>query len=475
MHIPFDNDFSSGTAIDVSGYGNHGLRMSLTNWPVATVGPDGSQAAYFPGEHPSTYMPYGEGQYIAVLPNPQLNHLAQGTILVWAHYNSNSYGASALLDTAAPAITNSWTLSRNYEDTTTFRVATANNGDIEPVRYPDAAPGFDTGGWHYYGVTWDGTNFIGYFDGLPFTTNSQSGIPELVVQDASGIPWICIGCWTHGGTPQWGDPDGLPNNGWFGGEIDDARIYNRALRPSEILALYGSFDKVPPTTPQNLTLRIAASSQAELRWNPATDNRRVEGYRIRRNGAVVGTVSTTCYVDAGLAPQTAYTWTVSAYDAGNNFSSESTPTNGTTPALGGPVDVLVDDADGLPWVSITGAWDVLTSQPGYWGNDFLSDGDTAKGTKSVTFSPLLPQAGDYAVYAWYPNVGGAYYYFPSNVPTDIVHGGATNTVYLDEQISGGAWNYLGTFSFNSGTNGWVRIRTDGTSGYVMADAFRFVK
>jgi hypothetical protein len=34
---------------------------------------------------------------------------------------------------------------------------------------------------------------------------------------------------------------------------------------------------------------------------------------------------------------------------------------------------------------------------------------------------------------------------------------------------------LGTFEFAVGTSGFVRIRTDGTDGHVIADAVRFEK
>jgi len=33
----------------------------------------------------------------------------------------------------------------------------------------------------------------------------------------------------------------------------------------------------------------------------------------------------------------------------------------------------------------------------------------------------------------------------------------------------------GSFPFSAGTNDFVRLRTDGTTGYVFGDAFRFVK
>ena len=66
--------------------------------------------------------------------------------------------------------------------------------------------------------------------------------------------------------------------------------------------------------------------------------------------------------------------------------------------------------------------------------------------------------------------------FSSIVPVDIVSASGTNTLLLNEQINYASWNYLGAYNFDAGTNGFVRIRTDGTNGDVVsADAVRFVK
>ncbi|MNG34179.1 Xanthan lyase precursor [compost metagenome] len=63
----------------------------------------------------------------------------------------------------------------------------------------------------------------------------------------------------------------------------------------------------------------------------------------------------------------------------------------------------------------------------------------------------------------------------SNVPVDITHAGGTSTVVVDQRTNGGVWNLLGTYTFNEGIGGTVLIRTDGTTGYVIADAIKLVK
>jgi hypothetical protein len=217
-----------------------------------------------------------------------------------------------------------------------------------------------------------------------------------------------------------------------------------------------------------------------LRWQPASDNFYVAGYTIRRNGAVVGTAAGPFYPDTGLSAGTQYSYTVEAFDGAGNRSGQSASVSTNTPAAGSPIEVIVDDADGAPWVNIFGQWNSYSSSflQGSWGTG-CQVGRVANGAQSVTFTPFLPEAGNYEVLVWYGAVGGPNllpYFAPPSVPVDIVYGGVTNTVILNEQQNYTNWFSLGTYAFGAGINGFVTIRTDGTSGYyVVADALRFIK
>jgi hypothetical protein len=130
--------------------------------------------------------------------------------------------------------------------------------------------------------------------------------------------------------------------------------------------------------------------------------------------------------------------------------------------------IILDDAS-ANGVTFVGTWTTSKSTSGYWGQGYKHDGNTGKGSKSATFSPTLA-TGNYSVYLWYtanPNRA-------SNVPVDIVYNGGSTTVTVNQQVNGGQWNLLGTFSFAAGSTGYVRIRNTGTSGYVIADAVRWV-
>ena len=90
-------------------------------------------------------------------------------------------------------------------------------------------------------------------------------------------------------------------------------------------------DNEAPSVPTGLKVS-AGSNSASLSWTASTDNIAVTGYRITRNAAAVGTSASTSFNDPGLTPNTAYVYTVAAYDAKGNTSAESAPVSVTTSA-----------------------------------------------------------------------------------------------------------------------------------------------
>jgi hyaluronate lyase len=132
-----------------------------------------------------------------------------------------------------------------------------------------------------------------------------------------------------------------------------------------------------------------------------------------------------------------------------------------------PSPIIIDNSDATG-VAKVGTWSSSTEQSDYYGTNYIHDGNSGKGTKSVTFTPNVTTAGNYNVYAYwseYPNRA-------TNVPVDIAAVGGTSTVTVNEQQNGGQWNLLGMYPFAVGTAGTVTIRTDGTNGYVVADAVK---
>ena len=82
-------------------------------------------------------------------------------------------------------------------------------------------------------------------------------------------------------------------------------------------------EDTPPSAPSGLTATATSSSSASLSWTASTDNIGVTGYDIFRNGIKVGTSTTTSYTDKGLFSSTAYTYTVTAYNAAGKVGTPS--------------------------------------------------------------------------------------------------------------------------------------------------------
>ncbi len=79
----------------------------------------------------------------------------------------------------------------------------------------------------------------------------------------------------------------------------------------------------PPTIPTGLQVDRATSSTVALSWAPSTDDVRVAGYTIYRDGVKVGTSPTPTFSTVGLAPSTAYAFEVEAFDDAGATSPRS--------------------------------------------------------------------------------------------------------------------------------------------------------
>ena len=144
-------------------------------------------------------------------------------------------------------------------------------------------------------------------------------------------------------------------------------------------------DTSPPTAPTGLSATATSASQVNLTWTAASDNVGVAGYQIWRNGVQVGTTATASYADNSVSAQTAYTYTVRAYDAAGNVSADSTAANVTTPAVTSlSLDKVISTHQTSAGTSITSS-SFSTTQSNELLVAFLaSDGGTGQAFTSVT-------------------------------------------------------------------------------------------
>lgn len=107
--------------------------------------------------------------------------------------------------------------------------------------------------------------------------------------------------------------------------LSDSRPLNPVVGTVRIGLAY---DITAPTTPTSLTL-TPGNTAMQVVWVASTDNIGVVGYRVRRDGTLVATVTSgVTYNDTGLTNGTTYSYTVSAYDAQNNESAQTAAVTG---------------------------------------------------------------------------------------------------------------------------------------------------
>lgn len=153
-------------------------------------------------------------------------------------------------------------------------------------------------------------------------------------------------------------------------------------------------DTEVPSTPTNLQATAISESQIDLSWTAATDNRGISGYNIYRNGSFLTSTTNTAYSNTGLSSNTYYTYRVSAVDASNNESNQSTSASATTltpdttaPSI--PTDLAATVVS--PWQTNL-SWTVATDNRGVTGYNIYRNGiylDTSADT-SFTDTGLTP-------------------------------------------------------------------------------------
>ncbi|MEX2382494.1 MAG: hypothetical protein WD490_08925, partial [Opitutales bacterium] len=223
-----------------------------------------------------------------------------------------------------------------------------------------------------------------------------------------------------------------------------------------------------PQAPTGLSGAGEGSGAILVSWNAVAN---AETYSVKRSATSGGPYTTVAtdlteieLLDTGLDNATTYYYVVSAENAvGEGADSPE--------VSAAPGTVIVDSTDATG-VTITGVWSSSTSIAGYYGADYLHDGNTGStGGKSIRYTPEIPVSGHYAVYM----IWAADWNRASNAPVDIAHTAGVTTLSVNQQADNGVWVLLGVFDFAASGTGNVLIRNDGANGYVVADAVAFVQ
>lgn len=118
-------------------------------------------------------------------------------------------------------------------------------------------------------------------------------------------------------------------------------------------------DKTAPSTPSGLKASFISETEVNLIWTPSSDNVKVRGYDIMRNGVKIGTTSKTNYSNKALTPDKSYIYSVRASDVSGNLSNSSISLTVTTPKdsqaptapAGLKIAAIKDAAVSLEWTA----------------------------------------------------------------------------------------------------------------------------
>jgi chitodextrinase len=181
----------------------------------------------------------------------------------------------------------------------------------------------------------------------------------------------------------------------------------------------GTPDTTPPTVPTGLTATPVLSSQINLAWSASTDNVGVKGYKIYRNGSLLASVTAgSSYQDTGLTASTTYSYTVSAYDAAGNESSQSAPVLATSLAA---ITYISD----LQWVGTPiNGWGPVEKDMSN-GEQYAGDGHTIT-LHGVKYAKGL---GTHAKSVVTYNLAGKYSEFMSDMGIDDETGGYGSVIF----------------------------------------------
>ena len=99
---------------------------------------------------------------------------------------------------------------------------------------------------------------------------------------------------------------------------------------------------------------------------------------------------------------------------------------------------------------------------------------TTKGKQfsSISYQPNIPQEGEYAVYVSYSTLENSV----DDAEYIVYHKGVETKITVNQQMGGGTWVYIGTFSFDRGCNPFNRVVVTNHShhkGVITSDAIRF--
>ncbi len=117
-------------------------------------------------------------------------------------------------------------------------------------------------------------------------------------------------------------------------------------------------DTQPPSAPRDLQATVSSPARIQLTWERSSDRDGVTGYNVYRDGALLGTATSTNTEDTEALPSTRYCYTVTAKDPSGNESPESNRVCPTThddaedPSVPSSLSVAYQQIVGQPTITL---------------------------------------------------------------------------------------------------------------------------
>ena len=134
-----------------------------------------------------------------------------------------------------------------------------------------------------------------------------------------------------------------------------------------------------------------------------------------------------------------------------------------------PSPILLDDEA----AEYAGDWVSSNKQPSLLGPTYRHDNHVDQGEKTATFTPNIPEAGEYEVrllYVWHPNRA-------SGVAVTVRSVDGEKQLHVNQRqplLVDGVPRALGVFRFEAGRKGSVTVSNKDADGYVVVDGVQFL-
>jgi cell wall-associated NlpC family hydrolase len=137
-------------------------------------------------------------------------------------------------------------------------------------------------------------------------------------------------------------------------------------------------------------------------------------------------------------------------------------------------DIVLDNptAKSVGGSGVAGNWTRSTNVPGYLGDDYQVRAATTA-SAWARWTPRFPSTRNYEIYLRWTAASDRASVVRVTVNTPDGH----YDRYINQQMNGARWFYLGTYPFQSGyspSSGGITMYATGANGYVVADSVMFV-